>query len=89
MSVYVAVHVAAAAGARVVTGQVTVPTVTSVTTTELSVTFPVLVTTNVYATVSPLRKPVGAPACLSSVIDGAAAIATSAEPGAVTGVGSG
>ncbi len=46
-SVYVAVHVVEAPGARVVTGQVTVPTFASVTFTACRVTLPVFVTRKV------------------------------------------
>src|SRR5664280_1634116 len=48
VSVYVAVQVANAFGASVVTGQVTVPTLRSLTLTACSVTLPVFETTNVY-----------------------------------------
>ena len=46
VSVYVAVQVVVAPGASVVTGQDTAPTLASVTPTPVSVTLPVLVTTN-------------------------------------------
>ncbi len=45
--VYSVVQVVLAPGARVVTGQVTVPTLASVTPTPVRVTFPVLVSTKV------------------------------------------
>ena len=60
VATYVAVHVVEAAGANVVTGQVTVnagpagAVRTSVTVMAVRVTLPVLVTTNSYATLSPL-----------------------------------
>jgi hypothetical protein len=47
VSVYVFVHVVDAPGASVVVGQDTVPTFGSLTPTEVSVTLPVFVTTNV------------------------------------------
>ncbi len=70
VSGYVAVHVVDAPGTSVLTGQVTVPTLRSVTTTLESVTLPVLVTRNVYGTVEPAVFPVAVPAFLSSVSDG-------------------
>jgi hypothetical protein len=68
VTVYVAVHVVVAPGASVVTGQETVPTLTSVTPTPVRVTLPVFVTTNEYAIVDPAVFPDGTPACLSRVI---------------------
>ncbi len=63
---YVAVQVVCSPGASVETGQETVPTLASLTPTEVSVTLPVFVTTNVYAMVEPTTFPLGAAACLSS-----------------------
>jgi hypothetical protein len=70
VSVYDFVHVVDAPGARDATGQVTGPTFGSETPTVVSVTLPVLVTTNVYAIVEPAVVPDGVPACLSSAIAG-------------------
>ena len=50
---YVAVQVAVAFGASVVTGQTTVPAIGSEIDTSVTVTLPVFVTTNVYGSVEP------------------------------------
>ncbi len=70
VSVYVAVQVVDAFGARVATGHETVPTLRSLTLTACSVTLPVLATRNVYGIVEPAVLPVAVPACLSTAIAG-------------------
>ena len=77
MSVYDAVHVVDFPGASDVTGQLTPPTLGSVTTIEASVTLPVFVTTNVYGSVAPADVPDSRPATLSNVMLGAAGISVS------------
>ncbi len=89
VSVYVAVHVVVAFGASVATGQLTVPTVASVTETEVSVTLPVFVTTKLYAMVAPAALPDGVPACLSTVTEGVRVIGVVTELVAVTAVAGG
>ena len=54
---YEAVHEVVAPGSSVDVGQLSAPTLGSVTVTGLSVTLPVLVTTNVYAMVLPTVLP--------------------------------
>ena len=85
ISVYVAVHVVVAFGASVVTGQVTPPAFGSETVIAPSVTLPVFLTTKLYGSVEPAVAPDSVPACLSSVMLGAAAIGVSTESVADTG----
>jgi hypothetical protein len=68
--VYVFVQLVEAPGVSDVTGHVIEPTFASVTPTEVSVTLPEFVTTNVYRIVEPAVVPDGVPACLSNVIAG-------------------
>ena len=69
---YDAVHVVDAEGANVDTGQLTAerPGSGSVTSTEVNVTLPVLVTKNEYATPSPRAVTVVGNADLATLIDG-------------------
>ena len=85
VTVYVAVHVVAAAGASTATGQVTGdrPGSGSVTATELSVTLPALVTANEYVTTSPTAA--AGVAVLASEIAGCSSTVTVAESVSVTG----
>ena len=84
VSVYVFVHVVCAPGASVVMGQDTAPTLGSSTPTEVSETLPVFVRTKLYRIVEPAVAPLGAPACLSSVMAGPAAIVVFVESVPVT-----
>jgi hypothetical protein len=83
-SVYVAVHVVAAPGASCVTGQVTVPTVPSLTETPVRVTLPVFVTRNVYGMVAPAALPEAVPAVFLTVTLGVEATGVVIESAAVT-----
>ena len=84
VSVYVALHVVAAPGARDPVGHVTVPIVASVTATLVSVTLPVFVTRNEYGIVEPAVLPEAFPADFFSVIFGAEAIGVVTESESVT-----
>ncbi len=74
-----------APGATGVAGQVTAPTLASLTATPVRVTLPVFVTTKRYGRVDPTTLPVGMPACLSKLRLGLAATSVSVESVAVTG----
>ena len=78
-----------APGARVVTGQVTVPIFGSATATLFSVTLPVFVTVKVYETGVAAAKTVGATWVLSTTSDGTAGIGSTSVSVAVTGTGFG
>ena len=83
---YDAVHVVDAPGANVPTGQVTAvnPGSGSATPTEVSVTLPVLVTTNEYASESPAAATVVGVADLATPIDGVCVTVTTAVSVSVT-----
>ena len=76
VSVYDFVQVIETPGSRVVAGQVTVPTVGSLTPTDVSGRLPLFSTTNVYVTVEPAVLPVGVPAVFARAIFGLAGIVT-------------
>ena len=84
VTTYVAVQVVCPPGASVFSGQLTVPTSASSTTTFVSVTLPVFVTTKLYGISAPTVAPLGAPACLSRVMLGVDGMSVSFEPVAVT-----
>ena len=86
---YVAVQVAVAAGASVVTVHAIAPTLGSSIVSDESVTLPVFVTTNVYGSEAPIASADVAPACLSSARLGEAAISVSVASVASTGAPTG
>ena len=76
VSVYAFVHVVEAPGSRLVTGQVTVPTIGSLTPTDVRGRLPLFRTTNVYVTVEPTVLPDREPADLVRLIFGLGGIVT-------------